>query len=136
MPTSRLSRPRSCPLIPLSIASCTTTSALTGAAAEQIPTSARTATRMRRPTRYRPSRVRPVRRFRLRSSTDFLAEEGREEAAGAQQLVGGSGLDHDAVVEHDRAVGDLDGREALGRKQDGPAGERGAEVLDEVALGL
>ena len=42
----------------------------------------------------------------------------------------------DAVVEHDGAVGDLDGREPLRRDQHGAAGERGAEVLDEVALGL
>ena len=53
-----------------------------------------------------------------------------------QQRRGSARLDDHAVVEHDRAIGDLDRREPLRRDQDGAPGECGAEVLDEMALGL
>ena len=39
-------------------------------------------------------------------------------------------------VEHDGAVGDADRREALRRDEDGAAGDRRAQVLDEQPLGL
>src|SRR5581483_8051980 len=46
-----------------------------------------------------------------------------------------AGLDDPAALEDDRAVGELDGREALRRDEDGAAGERRAKALDEPPLG-
>src|SRR5882757_714407 len=132
--TSRVRRVESCASMPLLIASCTTSSAATGAAAEQTPTTERSATRRQRPTRYRLSRVRPMRC--LCGGTDLLSEEGPEDTAEREQFSGRADFDDHAVVEHHGAIGDLDGRETLRCDQDGAAGQRGAEVLDEVPLGL
>src|SRR5690242_803049 len=104
MPTSHASRPRLCARMPLSIASCTTRSALTGAAAETMPITDSTATRGYRPARYRVRRVRPV----LRCRANFFSEQVPERAAAREQVVWAPRLDDHAVVEHDRAVGDLD----------------------------
>src|SRR3954453_2169828 len=134
MITSIASLVLSCSRIPWSIASCTTSSAVTGAAAVAIPSSERSATRSLRSWRYRPRREIPVRS--LRGSGDLLSEDLGEAAAECEQLVGCAGFDDPAVVEDDCAIRDLDGRQALGCDQHGPSGECGAEVLDEVPLGL
>src|SRR3954452_5089 len=122
--------------MPWSIACWTTTSPATGAAAPATATMDSRTTRAVCPRRYRASRERPTRCLRGLRGKDFLPEEARERAVAREQLVRLSVLQDHAVVEDDRAVGDLDRREALRRDQDRPAGERGAEVLDQVALGL
>src|SRR5581483_3665541 len=121
-------------VMPLSIASRTISSGPTCVTAMPIPTTARPATRSRWPGRYAVRRDSPVRC--LRNRRHLLAEERGEQRAALQQLLRRAGLDDPAIVEHDRAVGDLDRREPLRRDQDGAARERGAEVRDEVALRL
>src|SRR5437763_8854019 len=107
MTTSMPRRSRSCARMPLSIASCTTMSAVTGAAAEQTPSAASSVTRSLRPARYRARRDSPV----LRCCANFFSEEVPEDAAAGEQVGRLAVFDDDAVVDHDRAIGDLDGRE-------------------------
>src|SRR3954471_4690240 len=122
--------------MPWSIACWTTTSPATGAAAPATATMDSRTPRVVCPRRYRASRESPTRCLRSLGGKDFLPEEARERAVARQQLVRVAVLEDHAVVEHDRAVGDLDRREALRRDQDCPAGERRAQVLDQVALRL
>src|SRR5215218_7098582 len=134
--TSCVSTSGSLSRMPWSIACCTTRSPATGAAAPAIATIDSRTTRRVCPRRYRESRERPTRCLRALCGKDFLPEEAREGAIARQQLVRLAVLEDHTVVEHDRAVGDLDGREALRRDQNGPPGERGAQILDQVALRL
>ena len=66
----------------------------------------------------------------------LVSEQRGEEPAGGEQRGRPAFLDDAAAVEHDRAIGDADRREALSRDEDGAAGDRRAEVLDEQPLGL
>src|SRR4051794_26337137 len=122
--------------MPWSIACWTTTNPATGAAAPATATIDSRTTRVVCPRRYRASRERPTRCLRALRGKDFLPEEARERAVARQELVRLAVLQDHAVVEHDRAVGHLDRREPLRRDQDRPSGERGAQVLHQVALGL
>ena len=132
--TSRVRRPRSCARMPLSIASCTIRSARPGAARRAMPTTASSATRQPAADEVAAEAGQPD--SALTRQRSLLSEERGEHAAVREQLVRRARLDDPPVVEHDGAVGDLDGREPLGRDQHRAARERGAEVLDEVALGL
>ena len=66
----------------------------------------------------------------------LVSEQGGEEPAGGEQRGRTAFLDDPAALDHDCAIGDPDRREALGRHEDGSAGDRRTEVLDEQPLGL
>src|SRR5216684_1293612 len=66
------------------------------------------------------------------SCHDLVAEERGEGAARPEQLRGRAGFDDEAVAEHDSAVGEPDGREALGRDEHRLAFERRPQALDEA----
>src|SRR5215472_15910268 len=131
--TSSASRRSSWASMPLSTASRTSTQPPTWAPAESSPTSAMAARRARPRGRYAGSRRSPV-WWRLRR-TCVLPEQGGEGATRDEQLVGCAVLDHAATLEHDDAVGDLDGREALRGDQHRSPGGRRTQPRDDLALG-
>src|SRR5918992_2431982 len=112
--------------MPPSIASPTRCHPATGAAADSAASRTTNASTPRLPPAYGRSLVRPVCALR---GNGLLSEERRERAAGGEELVRRSVLDHAPFVEHDGAVGDADRREALRGDQDGAAGDGGAQVL-------
>src|SRR3954469_14494731 len=126
MATSMLRRLVSCARMPWSIASCTSRSPTTGPHAAPTETSESTARAPSFPRRYLPSRVRPV-----LGRDNFVSEQACERSVALEQLARLAVLDDHAVVEDDRAIGRLDGREALRRDEDATAGDGGAGVLDQ-----
>src|SRR5438034_5204235 len=131
MITSRASRLVLWARMPWSIASCTSSRPITGPAAPRIAITASSATRPRWPRRYIPSRESPVLRC-----NELVSEESCEPAVTREQLRRRAVLDDAAVEQDDRAVRDLHGREALRRDEHGSSLDRGAQVVDEQALGL
>ena len=121
--------------MPLSIASPTMCHIATGAAAETAASASTTERRRRRPSVYRQSRE----QARALRSHAASASSPNSSANGPPARIRSSGRPCSTILpvaEHDRAVGDEDGREPLAGDEHGPPGDRGAEVLDQVALGL
>src|SRR3954470_24917126 len=116
--------------IPSSIAARTSSQPPDWAAALAVATRTRPRTSSRRPVRYRPRRLRPVRLC----DTDLVSEEVGKEGAPLEQVGGAAVLDHAPVVEHRRAVGPCEGGKARGGDDDVAAGERRTQPPDQVVL--
>ena len=112
--------------MPLSIALRTSSQPPVCAAA--LPVATRTSANA---TQLHPFEIEPE---PFHAATTSSPKSSRERAARAQQVARRARLDDDAVDEHDRAVGELDGREALRRDEHRLAFERRPQPLDEPPL--